>query len=168
MALTGCLLGVAWISPPGLEAAETLAAVPECPKVGGLDYLLKQRTVLLLGEMPGTVESPRFVADLLCNVVASGRSVAVALQLSELDSGAVSRFLDSEGSMEDRKALLIGARELTRYQDGRFSEAMVGLLESIRDLRARGGEVGLRLFVPSDVDSVSLDKDSRPPNGRWP
>ena len=155
LALAGFLVGVAWISPSRAQATEPLDAVLDCPKVGGLGFLLKERTVLLLGEMHGTVESPRFVADLLCNVVASGHSVAVALQLPELDSGAVFGYLDSEGSREDRKALLNGARELTQYQDGRFSEAVVGLIESIRSLRAEGGEVGLRLFVPPDVDSIT-------------
>lgn len=155
LALATCLLGLAWNSPPCSAATQSLARALDCPEVGGLDYLLKQRTVLLLGEMHGTVESPRFVADLLCNVVASDHSVAVALQLPESDSGAFYRYLDSEGSNQDRRALLTGAGELTRYQDGRFSEAMVGLLESIRALKAQGGEIGLRLFVPSDVDSVT-------------
>lgn len=155
LALAGCLVGVAWISPSRSEATDPLDAVLDCPHVGGLDYLLNQRTVLLLGEMHGTVESPRFVADLLCNVVASGHSVAVALQLPELDSEAVFKYLDSEGSKDDRKALLTEARELTQYHDGRFSEAVVGLIESIRVLRAQGGDVGLRLFVPPDVNSIT-------------
>jgi hypothetical protein len=150
-----CLVGEAWISPPESEATEPLDAAFDCPTIGGLDYLLDQRTALLLGEMPGTVESPQFVADLLCNVVASGRSAAVALQLPELESGVISRYLDSEGATEDRDELLSGARELTRYQDGRFSEAMVRLVESIRALRARGGKVELRLFVPTEVDSIA-------------
>jgi len=155
LALASCLVGVAWISPPKSEAAEPLDAVFDCPKIGGLDYLLDQPTVLLLGEMHGTVESPRFVADLLCNVVASGRSVAVALQLPETESGVVSKYLDSEGSKEDRTELLTAARELTLYEDGRFSEAIVGLVESIRALRAQGGEIELHLFVPSEVDSLT-------------
>ena len=155
LALASCLVGIAWISPPKSEAAEPLDAVFDCPKIGGLDYLLDQPTVLLLGEMHGTVESPRFVADLLCNVVASGRSVVVALQLPETESGVVSKYLDSEGSKEDRTELLTAARELTLYEDGRFSEAIVGLVESIRALRAQGGEIELRLFVPSEVDSLT-------------
>ncbi len=155
LALASYLVGGAWISPPKSEATEPLDAVFDCPNVGGLDYLLDQRTVLLLGEMHGTMESPRFVADLLCNVVASGRSAALALQLPEMESGVVSKYLDSEGSKEDRTELLAGARELSLYEDGRFSEAIVGLVESIRDLRAQGGEIELRLFVPSDVDSLT-------------
>jgi len=141
------------ISPSRLRATESTNAAFDCSEVGGLDYLLKQRTVLLLGEIHGTVESPQFVADLLCNAVAFGHSVAVALQLPEFESEVISQYLDSEGTVEDRKELLTHAQELTLYQDGRFSDAMLGLLDSIHALRALGGQVDLRLFVPSDIDS---------------
>ena len=149
------LTALAWAMPTALHAAEPVDPDFDCPEVAGLAYLLKERTVLLLGEIPGTVESPRFVADLLCNVVASGHTAAVALQLPEVESAVVARYLDSAGSLEDRRALLTESRELSQYLDGRFSESMVGLLESIRELRARGGEIDLRLFVPPDVDSLT-------------
>ena len=149
------LATLAVTSPSELQAVEPNRGSFDCSTIGGLDYLLRERTVLLLGEIHGTVESPQFVADLLCNAVASGRSAAIALQLPEFESGVIARYLDSEGSRDDRRQLLADAQELTRYLDGRFSESMVALLESIRALRAQGGEVELRLFVPPNVDSVT-------------
>ena len=149
------LATVAVTSPSELQAVEPNRGSFDCSTIGGLDYLLRERTVLLLGEIHGTVESPQFVADLLCNAVASGRSAAIALQLPEFESGVITRYLDSDGSRDDRRQLLADAQELTRYLDGRFSESMVALLESIRALRAQGGEVELRLFVPPNVDSVT-------------
>ena len=144
-----------WTASSGLWAAEPVTSSKDCAAVAGLDFLLKERTVLLLGEIPGTAESPRFVADLLCNVLASGHSAAVALQLPATDGGVVARYLDSTGSLEDRKLLLTEALELGHYLDGRFSESMVGLLESIRVQRSRGGEIGVRLYVPAEVDSLT-------------
>ena len=152
------LLALTGIPSASLLARETTESTSGCPPVGGLDYLLKQRTVLLLGEVHGTVESPQFVADLLCNVVASGHSATVALQLPKFESAIVDQYLDSAGSAADREELLTRAQELTRYQDGRFSEAMLGLVESIRGLRARGGRIDLQLFVPSDLDSLNPQK----------
>jgi hypothetical protein len=155
----GLVLVAALATLPRSAAGEVAAGdSPGCTEVGGIDYLLKQRTLLLLGEMPGTVESPRFVADLLCNVVASGHTVAIALQLPEFESGALARYLESAGSREDREQLLTGARELALYRDGRFSEAMLGLVESIRSLRARGAEIAVTLFVPSGIDSLTRQK----------
>ncbi len=155
LAVAFVLATVAVTSPSELEAAEPNRGSFDCSPIGGLDYLLRERTVLLLGEIHGTVESPQFVADLLCNAVASGRSTALALQLPEFESSVIARYLDSEGSRDDRQRLLADAQELTRYLDGRFSESMVALLESIRALRTQGGEVEVRLFVPPDVDSVT-------------
>lgn len=155
LAFAFVLATVMGASPSELQATEPTRGSFDCATIGGLDYLLKERTVLLLGEIHGTVESPQFVADVLCNAVASGRSAAIALQLPEFESGVIARYLDSEGSRDDRRQLLADAQELTRYLDGRFSESMVALLESIRALRAQGGEVELRLFVPPDVDSVT-------------
>ena len=155
LACVTAMTALAWAMPTSLHATEPVDPAFGCPEVAGLGFLLKERTVLLLGEIPGTVESPRFVADLLCNVVASGHTAAVALQLPEMESGVVAKYLDSEGSLEDRRALMTESEELAQYFDGRFSESMVQLLESIRELRVRGGEIHLRLFVPPDVDSLA-------------
>jgi hypothetical protein len=152
---TIALAALAWTLPTTVHATDPADPGFDCSKVAGLEFLLKERTVLLLGEIPGTVESPRFVADLLCNVLASGHTAAVALQLPETEGAVVARYLDSAGSLEDRRALLTESQELSLYLDGRFSESMVGLLESIRQLRVRGGVIDLHLFVPPDVDSLT-------------
>ena len=154
-ALWALLTALVCASPMALNAADTLDPTFDCNQVAGLSFLLKEPTVLLLGEIPGTVESPQFVAELLCNVVASGRTAAVALQLPEAESDVVTKYLASAGSREDRRSLLSESHELANYLDGRFSESMVGMLESIRELRARGGEIGIRLIVPPEVDSLT-------------
>jgi hypothetical protein len=85
--------------------------------------------------MHGTVESPAFLADVVCLAVQAGRPVTVALELPFQEEGRVAAYLGSSGSAADRTALLAGAFWQDPYQDGRRSEAMLALLESLRQLR---------------------------------
>lgn len=136
-------------------AAETVSPTdsPPCRQVYGLSGLLEPGTILLLGGIHGTRESALFVSDLVCHAGGDGRSVAVALELPQAASRATDEYLESVGSRRDRDLLVTRIQELTGYRDGRFSEAIVDLIEAVRRLRRRGDRVRLTLIVPSELAS---------------
>lgn len=131
-----------------LAASPVLAETPTCRPIAGLDEVLKPGKILLLGEMHGTAESPGFVADLACHAARTQRPVTVALEINRSESPRVETYLASKGLPEDRAALVQGGFWNNQPRDGRNSEAMAGLLDSLRKLRQQGASVKVELIDP--------------------
>jgi hypothetical protein len=111
--------------------------------------------------MHGTVESPAFLADVVCLALQVGRPVTVALEIPFQEEARVAAYLGSSGSAADRTALLAGAFWQDPYQDGRRSEAMLALLESLRQLRqlrhaGTAGTAGRAALTVVLLDSMPL------------
>lgn len=143
-----------------LQAAEPSAQSkpPECPAVPGLDPLLVSGNVLLLGEMHGNEQSPRFTAAVTCHGLRKGLPVTVGLELPRGQEPAGVAYLASEGTAKDREALLATDHWTRSYQDGRSSQAMLGLIEELRRLSRAGLPVRIRWF---DIDAPDPERDRR-------
>lgn len=131
-----------------LAASPIFAEASACRPIGGLGEVLKPGKILLLGEMHGTAESPAFVADLTCHAARAQRPVTVALEINRAESPRVEAYLASKGLPDDRAALVQGSFWNNQPRDGRNSEAMVGLLDSLRKLRQQGAPVKVELIDP--------------------
>jgi hypothetical protein len=132
-----------------------LAGAPECKAVRGIEPLLKPG-VVLLGEIHGTNESPAFVGEIVCHALRAGLPVTVGLEIPGEEEPRFAAYLDSAGTAADREALLAGAFWQDAYQDGRRSEAMLGLVERLRQLRKQGAKVRLVLL---DVTGASSGQE---------
>jgi hypothetical protein len=133
-----------------LHAAEPLTKPPECQAVPGLDPLLVSGNVLLLGEMHGTEQSPRFTAAVTCQGLRKGLPVTVGLEIPRGQEPLGVAYLASEGTAKDREALLATEIWTRPYQDGRSSQAMLGLIEELRRLSRAGLPLRIRWI---DVDT---------------
>jgi hypothetical protein len=132
----------------------TSVAAPEidCGTViPSLSRVAAAGTLLVLGEMHGTNEVPRFVADAACQAAVSMAPVTVGLEVPLTEQARVLDYLNGPGGDEARQALLDGMFWIRPYQDGRSSRAMADLLERLRDLRARGLDVLVFLFDRPDL-----------------
>jgi hypothetical protein len=89
-------------------------------------------TILLLGEMHGTVEGPAYLGHFLCFAGTSRHPVIVGLEIPHQDQPLLDAFLASDGSAEAERALLRSEFWTRAYQDGRSSEAMLDLVRSLR------------------------------------
>jgi hypothetical protein len=128
------------------EAKET-PLLPECGlPIIGLGKQVKPGGVLLLGELHGTQEVPRFIAQTACQVASSGTKVTVGLELPEENEERVERFLTSAGKEEDWLKLMEAPFWRSPYQDGRSSEAMANMLEQLRRLRMQGMDVAVFVY----------------------
>lgn len=96
--------------------------------------LLARHQVLLLGELHGTDQAPALVAALACRALDVHQQVLVGLEIPPTEQERVERFLASPGRAQDRAALLSGGFWQRSYQDGRSSQAMADLLDSLRVL----------------------------------
>ncbi len=139
-----------WFSIPLICLAfGTLGASEPCKPIDGIKPLLQPGTVLVLGEIHGTQESPRFALDVACHAAEAGLDVVVGVELSPSDQQRVDRFLASEGTLEDRVSLLAGAQWQSSYQDGRASHAMFELIDGLRHLRKERASPRVAMFDAS-------------------
>ncbi|HEX8437308.1 hypothetical protein, partial [Archangium sp.] len=169
-------LGMEWVLwegiVPVLEArkqraqAPTLAATKQEPDAAsiecgmpiiGLAGKSQPGTVMLLGEMHGTREVPRFVALGACQVATRGTPVTVGLEMPVENQERVRRFIASAGSEDDHARLMESPFWRSPYPDGRSSEAVVQLLEQLRWLRAQGLDVNVFVFDHPELQGESRE-----------
>lgn len=151
--LQGALLAlsVAWVglvvaAAPGL--AEDATPSTPCPEVAGLDTLLERSRILIFGELHGTQESPAFMADMACRLVAAGHPVSVGVELPRNEQSLLDAVLTAEtdDALDDaRQALLASPFWSYDKPDGRTSGAMLALFEALRP-HVQGGKLQVVAF----------------------
>lgn len=132
----------------GLFAASAIAA---CSPPSGTSALLdRPERVIVVGELHGTAEAPHAVGEIACAATEQG-PVIVALELEDTLQPTLDAFIaapDEAGAL----ATLEGSSLLNRaVQDGRTSQALLALLNRVRELKAAGRDIGLHLFQPSSL-----------------
>jgi hypothetical protein len=112
----------------------------------GEDQLVRPGNVVLLGELHGTQQVPHFLAQSVCEAALQGIPVSVGLEIPVMNQERLETFLDSAGKERDWARLMESPFWRSPYPDGRNSEAVVFLIETLRKLRGRGLEVDLFAF----------------------
>lgn len=129
-----------------LAPAASRVTCPNDAATGGLAPILTPGRILLLGEVHGTREGPEVVAAAACIAANGDHPVTVALEIPAEEDRRIRGFLASDGGAPARDSLLQGSFWQREYQDGRSSEAMLALLESLRSLRASGASLVVTLL----------------------
>lgn len=132
-----------------LAAALLGAAQPACaPPEGTAAVLALERRYIVVGEMHGTAEAPAAFAQMVCAAAEQG-PVTVALELPTAMQTQLDAFLAAPDEAA-ALAALEGTHFLNpRMNDGRSSEAMLAMMQSVRALRAAGRDVAFHAFQPS-------------------
>ena len=85
LALLACTLGLA--------ADPAISRPVPADDLAGIERFLEPGTVLLLGELHGTEESPAFVSRVVSLALGKGRSVTVALEIPREETNRFETFL---------------------------------------------------------------------------
>ncbi|NOK07600.1 hypothetical protein [Corallococcus exercitus] len=128
---------VAKATPTFTECGQSILGLKKQAKAGG---------VMLLGELHGTQEVPRFIAQSVCQLVTSGVPVTVGLELPVENEERITTFLQSQGGEVDWLKLMEAPFWRSPYPDGRGSEAVANMLEQLRQLRAQGLDVAVFVY----------------------
>ncbi|GMU00318.1 hypothetical protein KH5H1_44380 [Corallococcus caeni] len=128
---------VAKAAPAFTECGQSILGLTKQAKAGG---------VLLLGELHGTQEVPRFIAQSVCQLVTSGVPVTVGLELPVENEARITTFLQSQGGEVDWLKLMEAPFWRSPYPDGRGSAAVANMLEQLRQLRAQGLDVAVFVY----------------------
>ena len=128
------------------DAPVKLVAIECGMPIIGLSPQAKRGGVMMLGELHGTQEVPRFVAQSACQVASSGMAVTVGLELPVENQERVATFVRSAGTEDDWLKLMEAPFWRSPFPDGRSSEGMANLLEQLRRLRSQGLDVDAFVF----------------------
>lgn len=117
-------------------AMHTITAFAVCSPVPGADQLWSNPSLhwVLIGELHGSNETPLVFENLVCDALARGKQVTVALERPSSEQSSLDDILTAQNLSSAKEHLL----KLPGWQegmDGRASEAMLRLLISLRTLR---------------------------------
>lgn len=139
----------------GQEGSQGVERDPPCAALEGLDAALERSSLLIFGEIHGTVQSPALIEDVVCNIAAGGRPVTLALELPRDEQALLDAVLasDSADSLAVARNALLGSPFWSHGQpDGRSSQAMWQLLEGLHQLRRQGHDLEVVAFdIPLDA-----------------
>jgi hypothetical protein len=111
------------------------AAVSSCSPVPGADQIWSKAGLhwVFIGELHGSNETPAAFRELVCNAIAQGKHVTVALERPTSEQAALDNILTAKDLSAAQESLLRlpGWKEVL---DGRASQAMLRLLVSLREL----------------------------------
>ena len=117
-------------------AMNATAATSACSPIPGADQIWSKAGVhwVFIGELHGSNETPAAFRNLVCDAIAQGKHVTVALERPTSEQAALDNFLTAKDLSSAREALL-QLHDWKDVPDGRGSEAMLRLLVSLRELR---------------------------------
>lgn len=130
-----------------------------CDTIAGAETLLDEAAgrPVLLGERHGTEQAPEFVASLLCLSVVRNERTILALEMSAAEQGRLDDYLASDGDAQAVEALIAGSYFWNgRMRDGRSSEAMLALIDTVRHRRAAGEAIDLVAVDYHALDDADL------------
>lgn len=113
------------------------------------------RSLLIAADVHGTNEIPGFVASIVRDASAT-RPVRLGIEFIGGMQPALNAYVRSRGTAADRKALF--GMGYWANQDGRTSEAMRRLIESVRVLRSEGRQVDIFAMKPSYPGDAAIAK----------
>jgi len=110
-------------------------ASTSCSPIPGADQIWSKAGVhwVFIGELHGSNETPAAFRDLVCDAIAHGKHVTVALERPTSEQAAIDNVVTAKDLSAAKKSLLQlpGWKEVL---DGRGSAAMLRLLVSLREL----------------------------------
>ncbi|MGA7156345.1 MAG: hypothetical protein WBY53_05840 [Acidobacteriaceae bacterium] len=112
-------------------------ALAGCVDVPGAAQLWSNTSVrwVWVGEVHGTTETPAAFGDLVCDALAHGRQVTVALERPDTEQAAIDALVGS-GDLGAARQRLLSQIDWRGIFDGRTSQAMLHLLLRLRELKA--------------------------------
>lgn len=128
-------------------AVDAVAAIAACSPIPGVDQVLSKASVhwVFVGELHGSNETPAAFGDLVCDALARGKRVTVALERPTSEQAALDGILTAQ-DLSAAKTVLLQRPGWQDGMDGRASEAMLRLLISLRELHKSYPELAVVAF----------------------
>jgi hypothetical protein len=116
---------------------------------------VSDRSLLVVGELHGTNETPDLVASIVKDALAD-RPVRLGLEMQRSEQPYMDAYVQSAGSAADKAAFL--KTPFWKVQDGRSSTAMLRLIDTVRVLREHGARLNVVAMEPDYVDNAAITR----------
>ena len=128
-------------------AVGAAAAIAVCSPIPGANQVWSKASVqwVFVGELHGSNETPAAFGDLVCDALARGKRVTLALERPTSEQAALDGILTAKDLLA-AKTVLLQQPEWKDGMDGRASEAMLRLLISLRELRKSYPDLAIVAF----------------------
>jgi hypothetical protein len=140
----------------GLFVTTASPVFATCTPVPGASNLWSRSSIrwVWLGESHGTVETPAVFGDLVCDALAHGRHVTVALERPNTEQAAINAVVGS-GNQATAVRALLDQPDWRSIYDGRTSQAMLELLLQLRKLKTQYAVLRVVAIVDPDAFASS-------------
>jgi hypothetical protein len=131
-----------------------------CKPVPGASELWSRSSIrwVWVGETHGTAEIPATFGDMVCDALAHGRYVTVALERPNTEQAAIDALVGS-GDRKVAEQELLNQPDWRESYDGRTSQAMLDLLFQLRKLKAQYAVLRVVAIVDPDAFASSPAAD---------
>lgn len=139
----------------GCASNQRVRARVECPALQLPAQFARSGHIIMIGELHGTEQAPRFVGDVACTLAQRGLPVTIALELPIELSDRLQRLADGRTGATpsaDWQTVFVGA-----WQDGRRSTAIAGLVDRVAAMRRAGMNVELASYAPDSAPAQARD-----------
>jgi len=128
-------------------AIHASATSTSCSPIPGADQIWSKAGVhwVFIGELHGSNETPAAFENLVCDAIAHGKHVTVALERPSIEQAALDNILTAK-DLATAKEELLQQPGWKNVLDGRASEAMLRLLVSLRELHRLHPELKVVAF----------------------
>lgn len=112
--------------------------------------------IIIFGEIHGTNEAPRFVAELVCNIARSA-PVTVGIEHPPSEQSTLDDFMKAKTQKEKNEVISSSPFWNRDFQDGKTSSAMLQMLERIKQLKHTGAKIYIRAIGgegPGQTDEI--------------
>ncbi len=104
----------------------------DCGGINELE-LMNKHQFIMLGEIHGTVEVPKLFGDIVCHSVnKNNRNIAVMLELPASLQASLDLYMANDINEDKFLAHPVWS---SKWQDGRFSVAMLGLINKLKTIK---------------------------------
>jgi hypothetical protein len=107
--------------------------------------------IIVFGEVHGTEEAPSFVASSVCEL-AKRHAVLVGIEHPSSEQETLNQFMAANSPGAGRAILAASGYWIRDGQDGKTSEAMLEMLDRLRDLRSDGADINVVAVGPAGSD----------------
>ena len=142
-------------------AINAAGAVTSCSPVPGADQIWSKPSVrwVFIGELHGSNETPAAFRNLVCDAIAQGKHVTVALERPSSEQAVLDNILTAKDLSTAQKSLL-QLPDWKEVLDGRASEAMLRLLVSLRELRKLQPDLDVVAFDPPHTGTAAAREEA--------
>ena len=136
--------------------ANLVEHVMRCSAISGADQIWSKPALrwVFIGELHGNNETPAAFFDLVCDALAKGKQVTVALEHPMDEQAALDGILMGS-DLESAQRVLLSQPSWKNGMDGRASNAMLLLLVSLRELHKKFPTLavaGVDVSLSSNID----------------